>query len=55
METTYQKLQPGDAAYERVKALKENGVKVCDAVDHNDRCSNPDCFNYSPKEFVESK
>lgn len=50
-ELSYAKLQPGDAAYGRVQAMREADQWACDARDHNsdDGCPNPECFKYEGK------
>lgn len=49
---SYKKLQPGDEAYEIVIAHQKLGLSVCDAADHNEGCSNPECFNYRKRPVV---
>lgn len=53
MSGDYKRVTPDyGAVYERIEALKNEGIWVCDALDHNepDGCSNPECWKY--KHFV---
>lgn len=48
----YDRIVAGMPSYERVEATRLRGEWICDAVNHNDGCDNPECFNFVATEIT---
>lgn len=48
----YDRIIVGMPLYEMIQANRNKGIFACDAVNHNDGCDNPACFNFVTSEVM---